>query len=75
MAPRRRQRFDVDPHVLAASLAICTARCHDYANKARTKHQDILADVYEGFLLLIQEYAEDCGSGIRGRVLIDPVTF
>lgn len=75
MAPRRRHRYDVDPHVLAASLAICTARCRDYADKARAKRQDVLADVYEGFILLIQEYAEDCGSGIYGRVLIDPVTF
>lgn len=75
MASRRRQRYPIDLPSVAASVIFCTVRCRAFADVARVKKQDTLADVYEGFILLLQEYAEDCGAGIRGRVLIDPVSF
>ena len=76
MAPRRRQHSDeLDRTVTAVSVVFCMSRCKAYAEGARAKRQDALADVYDGFELLLQEYAEDLGAGIVGRVLIDPITF
>lgn len=78
MAVRRRHRHTKTPAsaaVAAVSVFLCMARCKAYADNARAKRQDGLADVYEGFQLLLQEYAEDLGAGIVGRVEIDPVTF
>lgn len=75
MGSVRRYRSNIHPATVAVSLSLCTLRCRGYADKARAKGQATLADVYDGFILLLQEYAEDIGAGIEGRVLIDVVPF
>lgn len=71
MASRRRQRQTPNHPAVTVSLALCILRCRDYADKSRAKGQLTLADVYEGFILLLQEYAEDVTEGLSGRVVVN----
>ena len=57
------------------STAISAHRCELYAEKAREREQPELADIYESFLGLLREYAEDLSEGRVGRVEIDVVTL
>lgn len=78
MAQRRRQVRLYDDELAVAtavSAVLCMARCKAYADGARNKRQDALAEVYEGFEILLQEFSEDLASGASGRILIDPITF
>jgi hypothetical protein len=57
--------------VSLASATFCLARCNQYAEKLRAAKQDELASVYDGFLLLLDEYCDDLRAGSRGQVLVD----
>ncbi len=65
-----RRGLDVDVTTVVASIALCAARCDDYAETARAKDNHELADIYETFQLMLREYADDVGDGVVGRVLI-----
>lgn len=75
MVTRRRQTQDTDSQVTAVSVIFCLAQCKAYADRSRAKNQLALADIYEGFQLLLQEYVDDLTAGVVGRVLIDPVNL
>lgn len=71
MGRRARKKHPTDDTVYLAAASICMARCEAYADKMRAAQQDELAMIYEGFLMLLDEFCDDLRTGQRGQVLVD----